>query len=383
MSTLSKNKKKEHLLSHKLNDICAAGEKLVSLVKNCIDVLTPPISANALVLSETYLKKVTIVKEILITAGTFNWLINDDFVTKSLKRHLKQQKNVLDQSFPINPSDYSFQFFCYNSVNLKWNDAFELLTDYLNEGIRMGPNMLLQNAEIISTNIVASGSTLHDLDFAGIDQILKFFLVIYVKTEIGQFFINLKEFLYTPGALEILLNEQTDKSEEDDVEMIESSSQDSVPSKKRVNKGGQKSIAQLFPSIIDITSEFLKQHGLAAQCGRRNDTGFSSDVTINQIRQHLLEDVQELREHNISKSTVRRLFEAPNKSHNAAARYKGHIHDRVGRKCNSYRESHIDAHYLFARNKLRREFVSMFLRSASILSTDDMAKIQVGPTALS
>ena len=247
----------------------------------------------------------------------------------------------------------------------------------------MGPNMLLQNAEIISTNIVASGSTLHDLDFAGIDQILKFFLVIFVKTEIGQFFINLKEFLYTPGALEILLNEQTDKSEEDDVEMIESSSQDSVPSKKRVNKGGQKSIAQLFPSIIDITSEFLKQHGLAAQCGRRNDTGFSSDVTINQIRQHLLKDVQELREHNISKSTVRRLFEAPNKSHNAAARYKGHIHDRVGRKCNSYRESHIDAHYLFARNKLRREFVSMFLRSASILSTDDMAKIQVGPTALS
>ena len=84
----------------------------------------------------------------------------------------------------------------------------------------MGPNMLLQNAEIIATNIVTSGSTLHDLDFAGIDQILKFFLVIFVKTELGQFFINLKEFLYTPGALEILLNEQTDKSEEDDVEMI-------------------------------------------------------------------------------------------------------------------------------------------------------------------
>ena len=71
--------------------------------------------------------------------------------------------------------------------------------------------------------------------------------------------------------------------------MIESSSQDSVPNKKRVNKGGQKPIVQLFPIIIDITSEFLKQHGLAAQCRRRNDTGFSSGVTINQIRQHLLE----------------------------------------------------------------------------------------------
>ena len=53
--------------------------------------------------------------------------------------------------------------------------------------------------------------------------------MIFVKTELGQFFINLKEFICIPGDLEILLNEQTDKSEEHDVEMIESSSQDSVP----------------------------------------------------------------------------------------------------------------------------------------------------------
>ena len=99
-----------------MNEIRATGEKLVSLVKNCIDVSIPPISANALVLSETYQKKATVVKEILITAGTFNSLINDHFVKKSLKRRLKQQKNLLDQSFSINPSDYSFQFFCYNSI---------------------------------------------------------------------------------------------------------------------------------------------------------------------------------------------------------------------------------------------------------------------------
>ena len=99
-----------------MNEIRATGEKLVSLVKNCIDVSIPPISANALVLSEIYLKKATVVKEILITAGTFNSLINDHFVKKSLKRRLKQQKNLLDQSFSINPSDYSFQFFCYNGI---------------------------------------------------------------------------------------------------------------------------------------------------------------------------------------------------------------------------------------------------------------------------
>ena len=95
-----------------MNDIRETGEKLVSLIKNCSDVSTPPISANTLVLLKTYLKKAAIVKEILIIAGTFNSLINDDFVKKSLKRRLKQQKNVLDQSFSINSSDYSFQFFC-------------------------------------------------------------------------------------------------------------------------------------------------------------------------------------------------------------------------------------------------------------------------------
>ena len=144
-----KQKEETSVLSHKLNEIRATGEKLVSLVKNCINVSTPPISANALVLSETYLKKAKIVKEILITGGTSNSLINDDFVKTSLKRRLKQQKNVPDQSFSINPSDYSFQFFCYKGVNLKRNDVFELLTYYQNEGVTTTPmssKMLLQNA---------------------------------------------------------------------------------------------------------------------------------------------------------------------------------------------------------------------------------------------
>ena len=144
-----KQKEETSVLSHKLNEIRATGEKLVSLVKNCINVSTPPISANALVLSETYLKKAKIVKEILITGGTSNSLINDDFVKTSLKRRLKQQKNVPDQSFSINPSDYSFQFFCYKGVNLKRNDVFELLTYYQNEGVATTPmssKMLLQNA---------------------------------------------------------------------------------------------------------------------------------------------------------------------------------------------------------------------------------------------
>ena len=75
-----------------MNEIGATGEKLVSLVKNCINVSTPPISANPLVLLGTYLKKAAIVKEILITAGTFNSLINNDFVKKVFKETFEATK---------------------------------------------------------------------------------------------------------------------------------------------------------------------------------------------------------------------------------------------------------------------------------------------------
>ena len=138
---------------------------------------------------------------------------------------------------------------------------------------------------------------------------MKFFPVTYVKTEIGQLFINLKEFINTPGALEILFDEGSQSTKEDEnAEKINYEPKENVRTKELVNKGGQRSIVELFPNIIDITSEFLKQHGLAAQCRRRNDTGYSSGVTVSQIRKHLLEFVPGLREHNISHSTVRRFL---------------------------------------------------------------------------
>ena len=63
--------------------------------------------------------------------------------------------------------------------------------------------------------------------------------------------------------------------------------------------------------------------------------------------------------------------------------YNGYVHAKVGTKSNSYRESHIDAHYLFARNKMRRELGSLFSTNINVLSVDDMSKIKVGAPAVS
>ena len=43
----------------------------------------------------------------------------------------------------------------------------------------------------------------------------------------------------------------------------------------------------------------------------------------------------------------------------------------------------MDTHYLFSRCKMRRELASLFSDSIGILSMDDMAKIKVGPPAVS
>ena len=63
--------------------------------------------------------------------------------------------------------------------------------------------------------------------------------------------------------------------------------------------------------------------------------------------------------------------------------YKGYVNARVGVKQNSYREHHEDAHYLFARNKYRRELASLEDDLINIISTDDMAKLKVGAPAVS
>ena len=43
----------------------------------------------------------------------------------------------------------------------------------------------------------------------------------------------------------------------------------------------------------------------------------------------------------------------------------------------------MDAHYLFARNKHRREFASLFNDDINLISLDDMSKVEVGAPAVS
>ena len=52
---------------------------------------------------------------------------------------------------------------------------------------------------------------------------------------------------------------------------------------------------------VSITKEFIKQHGFAAQCRRRTDTGNSFGVTAAQV---LYNNIPGLKEHFVSLSII-------------------------------------------------------------------------------
>lgn len=157
--------------------------------------------------------------------------------------------------------------------------------------------------------------------------------IIYLSKKNKSLFINLHEFLYTPGAFEMLfLRDQIDNEPDFmlDNDENENNTNNACPSRKEV--GGQPSLVSKFPFIIDEVAEFV---------------------------------------------------EAPNKGHSVSKRYMSYVNARVGTKGNSYREYHRDAHYLFARYKMRRELASLFSDEVGMISVDDMSKIKVGAPAVS
>ena len=161
--------------------------------------------------------------------------------------------------------------------------------------------------------------------------------------------------------------------------------EESLPtrSQSRRRYAGQPSLVSKFPTIVEEASSFIKQHGFSAHHRRWTETSNSSGVTIVDVRKHLLETIPGLKEHGISESTVSRLFHAPNLHRTASSRYTGLVDCKVGVKDNTCREFHEDNHYLFARNKQRREMAQYFAPDSNTISIDDMAKVKVGAPAVS
>ena len=111
--------------------------------------------------------------------------------------------------------------------------------------------------------------------------------VMHLKSQAKSLFINLQEFVLTPGVFEsiILLGKPADGEGEVAETVVDINFVIDNDCRKGIS--GQPSITSKSPQIVDVVAEFIKQHGFSAQNRRRTESGYSTGVTVKQIQQHL------------------------------------------------------------------------------------------------
>ena len=189
------------------------------------------------------------------------------------------------------------------SSSLSWEEVFEKFIEDENSRANKTPRAVkldqIAIATYLSENVVVSSQELGLNSEVEKQQILLTMPVIIMKSRELELFVNIHEFALTPNFFEAFIySEKTVDSKGD-----KKDNDTKVQSKNRENKQeahekrGQPSLVTKFPDIIDKTKEFIKQHGFAAQHRRRTSTGYSSCVTIAQVRDHLMKEIPGLKDH--------------------------------------------------------------------------------------
>ena len=180
-------------------------------------------------------------------------------------------------------------FFCKNNTQLAWADLKGNLILYINSPTEVPgieTDELIRASDTIQQNIVTYE---REFEFSMTPKkgrkIVKKMPVMYLKSQTKSLFINLHEFVLTPGAFKsiLLLGKPADSEDEGAETVVDIDSV--IDNDCRKGIGGQPSItSKLFPQIVDVVAEFIKQHGFSAQNRRRTKTGYSTGVTVKQVQ---------------------------------------------------------------------------------------------------
>ena len=136
---------------------------------------------------------------------------------------------------------------------------------------------------------------------------------MYLKNTDKSLFVILHEFVLTPDAIKLVLLQDEDESNEEETDIYIEINESNLENSRRKGKGALPSIVSEFPQIVDEVAEFIKQHGFSAQNRCRTEAAYSSGVMAKQIQEHLCSTYLDLKQHKLSLSTIRCMFNAPNK----------------------------------------------------------------------
>ena len=113
---LSSNKNRHSLLKENLHGIDLLCNELVNMIKQCSDCKKLP-SINVSRLSQIYMTKQEVVKEIIPTVGQINAKLFDHSLLSNLRLGIKQQEGGKTNLLCHNPGELA-ECFCYNDCKL-------------------------------------------------------------------------------------------------------------------------------------------------------------------------------------------------------------------------------------------------------------------------
>ena len=193
-------------LKTQLHDINIKCNELLNQL-NKLSETRPKPNMNASLLSQTYLQKAQIFKEIVVTLGHLNTKICDGDILFNLSERIKQQNATMNSK---NVDHEQFDLMCSSNSDFKWDNTFNILLESENSGMKLNnfsTHELTKFACILSENIVTNIKELEltKLDKATIEAILQIIPVMFLNLGQTSVFINMQEFVYVPNSIEALL----------------------------------------------------------------------------------------------------------------------------------------------------------------------------------
>ena len=146
------------LLKDNLHGIDLLCNELVNLIKQYSDCKKSP-SINVSILSQTYMKKLEVVKEIIAKVGQINAKVSDHSLLSNLRCRIKQQEGGKTNLVCHSPGEVA-ECFCYIECfcyKLTWEAIFDNILEMENNVSLQQPllcKQLKDIAYVISENIM-------------------------------------------------------------------------------------------------------------------------------------------------------------------------------------------------------------------------------------
>ena len=197
----AKTRNTRNIVSEHIDKVDSLVKEMKLKVEECIKC---NVKGDSMVIGMSYLKKAECVKNIFCTGTNFQTLLTDKKFLKTVKRLAERNEKASKAN-----TTTEWSTICYKYTYLQWDSVIRTLIDYQNSRVitnTLSVEKLLEIGETILSNIVTSCSAIAIQTINEI-QVSKFFLVIYIFKKGYGVLLNLEEFLYYPGALELLLSE--------------------------------------------------------------------------------------------------------------------------------------------------------------------------------